>query len=987
MLVKSWFLFLLLIVFKFSSGQQVIYKTFNRLSQKDGLTSVNVKKIIKDTKGFFWIATQDGLYRFDGKTFTLYGKHKGKRSISGSSVGELLLDSVNNIMWCFTQYAGVDGINLSTGTVVIKSQQDAIPNLQSTLFLSAIVNRSEILSGTSTGLYKISVSDPVFRKINVPSMGGNLFITKLFKDNKSRIWLFTKDSGVIILNDRYSFIAKLDPKLFFGSGAAHYFYDAAEIKNVIFGVSDKGITPFSVSDNSKIEINSEEMKGIEEFTNRPVFCCASDKHNNLFFSSGGKFYKFNVSENKLNEIVQSNCPQEKSWLKSVYNICVDDLDNLWLGCQQGIMKSANSNGMFESFVCSQEENKEVHFYNINLVDDSVVNCSGTDGFYSVNTNTTKFQKQFEHGIYYYSFYEEKTGLILSNDKGTFVKRGNSLMPIEDINPGFKNIGSIIIDNHLKLNDSIIVLGTQNLKGVVCWNLKTGVVININAGEFKSNLFNYVVKLNEESFFTLSDNSIWQTNYLTNQSKRRAIVGNKKNSYSIFYDICKFKNYFVIASYGNGVVVVNNNFQVIKEYNTENGLSNNGVYKLFNWKDSLLFATSNQGLSCINISNDRVTNYYESDGLHNNAFEEGCGMINADKFYAGGINGFTIINPSKFTFNHKPPVCFINNIFIETSQTKIDTTNFQMKEFTIPNNVLQTTLSLSGINWQNPERVTFAWRIIEQSKEWVDIGNRNFVTLIGLSPGTYHLQVKAANEDGVWSEPKELILVFLPKWYQTWWFYLSIALIVAAVLYALYRYRIAQIKKQHEIRKNIATDLHDDLGSTLNSVKVFTNLAISGVKQEESLQQVKDNLTEATMSLRDMIWVLDDSLDTVDELVTRLKQFAIPVTAASDIEFIINADSEVNSRQLTKEEKRNLFLICKEAINNSIKYSGGSQIAVDVVPAGKKIKITVADNGKGFDEATIKKGYGLKNMQYRAGQIKYVVILNSLHGTEVIVSPA
>jgi len=225
----------------------------------------------------------------------------------------------------------------------------------------------------------------------------------------------------------------------------------------------------------------------------------------------------------------------------------------------------------------------------------------------------------------------------------------------------------------------------------------------------------------------------------------------------------------------------------------------------------------------------------------------------------------------------------------------------------------------------------------------------------------------------------------PKWYQTWWFLGLLLLTGITVFYSFYRYRLSQIKKQHEIRKNIATDLHDDLGSTLNSVKIFTNLAISGVKQEESLQQVKDNLTEATMSLRDMIWVLDDSLDTVDELITRLKQFAIPVAAASNIEAIIKADSEVNSRQLTKEEKRNLFLICKEAINNSIKYSGASQIDVSISASGKRVQIVVADNGKGFNVEEVKKGYGLKNMQYRAGQIKYKVTLSSSPGNGTLIA--
>ena len=105
-----------------------------------------------------------------------------------------------------------------------------------------------------------------------------------------------------------------------------------------------------------------------------------------------------------------------------------------------------------------------------------------------------------------------------------------------------------------------------------------------------------------------------------------------------------------------------------------------------------------------------------------------------------------------------------------------------------------------------------------------------------------------------------------------------------------------------------------------------------------------------------------------------------------MEFLITAGSNVNSQILTKEEKRNLFLICKEAINNSIKYSGGTQIKVDILPAGKKIQITIADNGKGFDEATVKKGYGLKNMQYRAGQVKYnAAIRSSAAGTQIVIN--
>ena len=147
-------------------------------------------------------------------------------------------------------------------------------------------------------------------------------------------------------------------------------------------------------------------------------------------------------------------------------------------------------------------------------------------------------------------------------------------------------------------------------------------------------------------------------------------------------------------------------------------------------------------------------------------------------------------------NSLAPVVYFGKINIELSDNKrIDTFDLESKKYFIQNNALQTTVYFSGINFSSFERTVFSYRVTEKSDAWINLSTQNFISLIGQHPGTYHLQIKAANEDGVWSEPKELILIFLPKWYQTWWFYLLIALTVAAILYTLYRYRIAQIKKQ------------------------------------------------------------------------------------------------------------------------------------------------------------------------------------------------
>jgi len=729
-------------------------------------------------------------------------------------------------------------------------------------------------------------------------------------------------------------------------------------------------------------------------TGQPVFAITKDKDQNLFFSTENFLYKLNINSGSYFTLVSTKHNSDIDNLKSVYHIYFED-NIVWIGCQNGLAYFKNNPAEFNTFFNSSNSSTKIaHAYFLYPLNDSVIFSTAENGLYKVNMKTDQIEAVDESRVYDFIFTDPGKKIIVSNRNGLFILNNGALKSISDIYGEFKLYTDYRINSAIPINRECIAMGTENYKGVLVWNYVKHTVENFRKDskevKLEENVTNNIFFLKENMFCILGDNSFSEFNYA--KKGIRTFQFQKKDSNglcNLFFDMCSYKNEFYLASYGNGVLRLDKDLNLKQIISTQNGLSNNGVYKLLPWKDSLLFITTNSGLSIYNASNTSFKRYYESDGLHNDNFEETSGNSYNNTLFAGGAKGFTVIYPENIKPNDIPPLLYFNRVRIELPDGhQLDTSNLDAKFYNIPNNAIQSNIYFSGINYSNPERTSFAYRITEQSKSWINISTQNFVTLIGLSPGTYHLQVKAANEDGVWSQPKELTLIFEPKWYQTWWFYLLIAITVAGILYALYRYRIAQIKKQHEIRKNIATDLHDDLGSTLNSVKVFTNLAISGVKQEESLQQVKDNLTEATMSLRDMIWVLDDSLDTVDELITRLKQFAIPVAAASNIEAIIKADSEVNSRQLMKEEKRNLFLICKEAINNSIKYAAATQIQLNISPAGKKIQIIIADNGKGFDEAIVKKGYGLKNMQYRAGQIKYRINLSSSvgKGTTITITP-
>ena len=983
-------------------AQENKYVFLHKYTQQEGLSSFYARQIIQDKYGFLYIATQEGLDRFDGKQFVHYRKtNPAYHRLAGIDIRTMVEDPANNLLWVLPGENGVNAINTITGEVIkfIPVVRDNENEWNLTLFLFD----QKLLIGTSVGVKVYDIKQNRFlQKLAIqeskPQTEAGYQVRAISKDPNGNIWVCYSGYGIVIYDkdlERIGFI----PNSEFNNDQS--INDPVRFNALVFNRNDqaliatnKGLRKIIFNSGYTSGVNKNPCPTENEVNNFPIQNIGIAKNGSFYVAGSSQLYCFDSSLTKYSIIKDAVNEAKSNWLANVISVFEDRDNNIWIGSNQGLAFFKTTNNAFSTVYQSNNTNDLLdHTTGLFVTDENEMFISMFNGLAVSKPPYTSFSVIDKEYMYYHTFEDKNRQIHVSRSDRMFIYKKNKLEPVEITYPEFKPYCKIPINSHVFLNDSLIILGTENYSGILIWNYKQHTVTRLDeksrSVKLGSGIVNALYKGENGNLWVLSDNvitilpkSLMSSCVLKLNDKKSKLPA------GLFFDMCESAGKYWIASYGTGIIELNNDLGINNIFTSTDGLSNDGVYKIFPDQNNLII-TTNYGLSVFDLKSKTFKNYYRADGLHSNNFEEAVGCVKNGMIYTGGLRGVSLINPQLLFSNTKTPEIYLNRINLESPEGITDSTNLFFQTYSVPSNTTQTTIFFSGINYSNPERTIFAYRIKEESAAWINLNVQNFVSLIGLSPGKYHLQIKAANEDGVWSEPKELILIFLPKWYQTWWFYLAIALAIAAILYALYRYRINQIKKQHLIRKNIATDLHDDLGSTLNSVKVFTNLAISGVKQEESLQQVKDNLTEATMSLRDMIWVLDDSLDTVDELITRLKQFALPVAGASNMEAVIKADSDVNSRQLIKEEKRNLFLICKEAINNSIKYSGASQIDVSITASGKKIQIVVADNGKGFNVDEVKKGYGLKNMQYRAGQVKYKVALVSSpgNGTQITILPS
>ena len=965
-------------------SQSTTLFTASNYNSIDNHSVVNIRTFFKDKYGFVWIASQDGLLRSDGKNSVLYSKdvNDKRHKLLSNDVDAIVADNNENFIWVLSSYGGIVKIDIRTGGV-LKNIVFTSPELPGSSFYFRGIEKE------GNYLFVLSEEGYLF-KINTLSNTWKFQKLKI-SNNDDRVEYFYKlnDLFVIFINGKSVLLYDYkSDKILDNQNSAYSVYTKSGVilHDTLFVGTNNGIHKVFIKQGKLIlgEVNDLLINQNKIFS-VGVFA------GKLIFSVDDYIYIYNCELRTFIKLCPSSGLEKRKWYKNIIAYLFFE-NSLWLGNELGL-SIVKLNSAFTPFY--QDLNSAVklsHCYGINALNDSSFIVACADGVYNINPRKPGINQIIKNGYYLTSFRINKS-IIVSGLKGTFIMDNNSLKKISTKFSALKILDNDVLIEPAFYKDSLIILASQISKGLYIFDQQHAKLdlITLESKPVKLQNLN-INKLFFDSLnrlWILTDNLISIYNLKEQTLVDYTLLNPVTNEpLNIIKDICYAKGDYFIAAYGMGVFRINDSMKVIKYYSATDGLQNTNLYKILLLNDSLLITSSNYGLYSINMYSNQVKQYTEQNGLHSNFFEQYSSVVYDNQIFFGGINGVTKIDPKLITKNKNPPLLLINQIVITDSKDNVDSSNLEIKKISVSNMALQTKIIFSAINWSDPDGVTYQYRIVERSKEWINLNTQNFVTLIGLSPGTYHLQVKAANEDGVWSEPKELVLEFLPKWYQTWWFKLLIFLTTAGIIYAFYRYRIAQIKKQHEIRKNIATDLHDDLGSTLNSVKVFTNLAIRGVNQDESLQQIKDNLSEATSGLRDMIWVLDDSLDTVDELITRLKQFAIPVATASNIETDIFAEKSITNLQLTKEEKRNLFLVCKEAINNSIKYSGASNINISILPAGKKIKIAIADNGKGFDATQVKKGYGLKNMQYRAGQVKYTTTLTSApgKGTQVEIKP-
>jgi signal transduction histidine kinase len=348
-----------------------------------------------------------------------------------------------------------------------------------------------------------------------------------------------------------------------------------------------------------------------------------------------------------------------------------------------------------------------------------------------------------------------------------------------------------------------------------------------------------------------------------------------------------------------------------------------------------------------------------------------------------------IDPQRSNLVSAAPPVFINRIRIAGEDVAIaetGTTEVAPLELSASrNNIL---IGFAGLSFRSGTLLRYEYMLHGINADWVAAGGRREVNYANLGAGSYRFSVRSINANGVPSlQPATFAFEILPPLYLRWWFIAAVSVVIAFVIYGVYRNRLERLLAIERTRTRIATDLHDDIGSDLSKISLLSDIVrvqLSNEPEERDriLGRIADISRASVDAMRDIVWAIDPKRDSVREMTRRMRKHAEEVFVEKGVRVRFTEPSDGSDLRLAMDTRREVYLIFKEAINNAARHSGCSDVEIEFRVSGSEVYLKVADNGQGFEASTSAAGNGLSNMKYRAQKIGGVVDVTGDQGTVV-----
>lgn len=968
---------------------------FDAYTTNNGLTDNYISKVITDRKGLVWVATKNGLSRYDGYNFKNYTQIPGdSNSLRSIWTTDLLLDA-QGTLWISTEggvcyydaihdrFVYVNGNNYihvlykaplckgNNDTTIWVAAEDGLfcINTISKTFTHAldehlpdpqciVYDKNRLLVGTRTsGIYIFEPAHKQYHRLAVPALAPDAQIIDLFKDEAGAIYAGT-NAGLLLIN---------------GNATTLYNQGTPNVQELDFddimciasfpALTGPGRLVCGTYDNKVIVFDKEQKKFIYSWQNKNaklsnmphgIFTCLFLMRQMMWIGTDHGLFKLNLD---MQNIISENIPQVMFGdnivlVKKIFQ----DPDNkhlLWLTLEKpvgGIAVYNTTQRRITQWLQTLPKDKSSEaccvYNDIQYDRNGYIWAISEKEIHRYHTGTFQLTRHITPRTCFAAAVDNKGDLWIGTEKGIlhFNTQTHLFTPFDYT---FKGTSVENTSLWLPFPAQDIAFDQQHTVWMTC----------IKYGLFSFNTLTKTFTPHRQRFTTCYD------------TRNRCA------------SLCFDKEGNIWLGTMAGLTLYKPGQDTFVNYNRNNGLQSTYVYSVEADSNQCIWGRGNTGIFYYDQLQNKFTNYLLPADQSSAFFMQRISKA-SDKMlvgYEGGFNIFTLNNRNPV--KEAPPTPYIVqcNVMNKPYYYNPDSLKHQPPLFHYNQNIFR--FDFSAVNYNDNNNVTFLYQLQGLDKEWQKTNAPSYASYSNLTPGHYLFKIKTRNSNGIESAIASFPFTIQTPFWQAWWFYILAAVAVLGIFYIFYRTRINRLTALYQLRSKISKDLHDDIGTALSSISIMSAVAhkkIDSQPEEAKYVATKIENTSRNMigAISDMVWSINPDIDTLEQIIVRLREYMSNMFDETRTQYLLHCTPQLLARKITMELRKDIYLISKEIINNTVKYSDAQHFSLHFSIEKNTLIIASEDDGAGFDSSNIRKGNGLYNITERAKKQKGKAVVSS-----------